>query len=130
MGWVANATPRPLYPRRRPGTHCVGGWVEPGPVWKVAENLVPNGVIPTELSLPTIYMYIYVHIYVCVCMYVCVYICIYIYIYTYIHTYIHTHINALMYIQKPKEFRYYVTVDFLLYFYFRLRHNHQHFRAK
>ena len=24
-GW---STPRPLYPRERPGTHCVGGWVE------------------------------------------------------------------------------------------------------
>ena len=27
MGWVVNATPRPLYPRERPGTHCIGGWV-------------------------------------------------------------------------------------------------------
>ena len=29
MGWVVNATPRPLYPRKRPGTHCTGGWVDP-----------------------------------------------------------------------------------------------------
>ena len=29
MGWVGNATPRPLYPLERPGTHCVGGWVDP-----------------------------------------------------------------------------------------------------
>ena len=29
MGWVVNATPRPLYPRERPGTHCIGGWVSP-----------------------------------------------------------------------------------------------------
>ena len=28
-GWVVNATPRPLYPRERPGTHCIGGWVDP-----------------------------------------------------------------------------------------------------
>ena len=28
-GWVVNATPRPLYPRERPGTHCIGGWVGP-----------------------------------------------------------------------------------------------------
>ena len=28
-GWVVNATPRPLYPRERPGTHCTGGWVGP-----------------------------------------------------------------------------------------------------
>jgi hypothetical protein len=24
---VVKATPRPLYPRERPGTHCTGGWV-------------------------------------------------------------------------------------------------------
>ena len=28
-GWVFNATPRPLYPRVRLGTHCKGGWVGP-----------------------------------------------------------------------------------------------------
>ena len=27
MGWVANATPRPLYPRETAGAPCVGGWV-------------------------------------------------------------------------------------------------------
>jgi len=27
MGWVVTPTPRPLYPRERPGTHCTGGWV-------------------------------------------------------------------------------------------------------
>ena len=27
MGWVVNATPRPLYPQERTGTHCIGGWV-------------------------------------------------------------------------------------------------------
>ena len=29
MGWMVNATPRPLYPQERPGTHCTGGWVDP-----------------------------------------------------------------------------------------------------
>jgi len=29
MGWVVNATPRPLYPRERRGTHCIGDWVDP-----------------------------------------------------------------------------------------------------
>jgi len=29
MEWVVNATPRPLFPRERPGTHCIGGWVGP-----------------------------------------------------------------------------------------------------
>ena len=28
-GWVVSTTPRPLYPRKRPGTHCTGGWVGP-----------------------------------------------------------------------------------------------------
>jgi hypothetical protein len=28
-GWVVNATPRTLYPRDRPGTQCVGGWMCP-----------------------------------------------------------------------------------------------------
>jgi hypothetical protein len=26
-GWLVNTTPRPLYPRDRPGTHCTGVWV-------------------------------------------------------------------------------------------------------
>ena len=29
MGWLANGTPRPLYPRERPGTYCIGDWVGP-----------------------------------------------------------------------------------------------------
>ena len=29
MGWVVNATPRPLHLRERPGTNCIGGWVGP-----------------------------------------------------------------------------------------------------
>jgi hypothetical protein len=28
LGWVVNAMPRPLYPRERPGTHYIGGWVD------------------------------------------------------------------------------------------------------
>ena len=43
MGWVVNATPQPLYPQERPGTHYIeAGWA-PGPVRTVAENLAPNG---------------------------------------------------------------------------------------
>ena len=26
-GWLVISTPRPLYPRERPGTHCIGGYV-------------------------------------------------------------------------------------------------------
>ena len=29
MGWVVNATPRPLYPRERPDTHFTEGWMGP-----------------------------------------------------------------------------------------------------
>jgi len=29
MGWIVKAIPRPLYPRERPGAHCIGGWVGP-----------------------------------------------------------------------------------------------------
>ena len=28
-GWVLSTTPRPLYSRERPGTHCTGAWVGP-----------------------------------------------------------------------------------------------------
>jgi len=28
-GGLVNATPRPLYSRERPGTHCIGGWLRP-----------------------------------------------------------------------------------------------------
>jgi hypothetical protein len=28
-GWVVKATPRPLYPWERPGTHCIGGRMGP-----------------------------------------------------------------------------------------------------
>jgi len=37
--------PATLYPRERPGTHCIGeaGWV-PGPIWAVAEKLAPTGI--------------------------------------------------------------------------------------
>jgi hypothetical protein len=40
MGWVVSATPRPLYPQGRPGTHYIGGWVGPrgssGRMWRIS----------------------------------------------------------------------------------------------
>ena len=39
-------TPAAL-PLVRPGVHCIGGWVVPGPVWTGAENLAR-----TELRSP------------------------------------------------------------------------------
>jgi hypothetical protein len=38
---MVNATPRPLCPGERPGTHCIGGWVGPR---AGAENLAPTGI--------------------------------------------------------------------------------------
>ena len=45
MGWVVNATPRPLYPRERDPVPIVqeAGWA-PGQVWKGAENLACSGI--------------------------------------------------------------------------------------
>jgi hypothetical protein len=37
--WVVSFPHRPLYPRRRaPGTHWMGGWVLPEPVWTTWRN--------------------------------------------------------------------------------------------
>ena len=41
---MVNATLRSLYPRERPGTHYIGGWRAPVPVWRKAENLAPTGI--------------------------------------------------------------------------------------
>ena len=45
MGWMVNATPLPLYPRKGPGTHCIGelGGSQ-GPVWTGAENIAPTEI--------------------------------------------------------------------------------------
>jgi hypothetical protein len=47
MGWVVNATPRPLYPQQWPGTHCIGGWVGRRESLAGAEN-----IDPTEIRSP------------------------------------------------------------------------------
>jgi len=51
MGWVVNATLRPLYSRERAPLPIVqeAGWI-PGPVWKGAENLAPTGIRFPESS--------------------------------------------------------------------------------
>jgi len=47
-GWFVNATPRPLYPRERPGTHCIGGWVGPraGSAYSRPHRSSPHPNIP------------------------------------------------------------------------------------
>jgi hypothetical protein len=42
--WVVNATPRPLYSRERPRTHCIRGWVGPRVGLCECENLAPTGI--------------------------------------------------------------------------------------
>jgi hypothetical protein len=48
MGWVVNATPRPLYPGKDavPSVWEVG-W-GPEPVWTGAENLAPTGILSPD----------------------------------------------------------------------------------
>jgi hypothetical protein len=64
MGWVVNATPRPLYPRERPGTHFTGGWVGPrAGVDRYGKSRPPPGFDPrtvqpvasryTDCAIPT-----------------------------------------------------------------------------
>ena len=64
MRWVVNATPRPLDPRERPGTHCIEGWVGPRAGLDGYEKSRPHRdsipgpsspyrvAIPNELSRP------------------------------------------------------------------------------
>jgi len=50
MEWVVNATPLPLYPRERPGTNCIGGWVGPqGRSGRVRKISLPPGFDPRNL---------------------------------------------------------------------------------
>jgi hypothetical protein len=48
MGWVVNATPRPLYLRGRPGTHCKGGWVGLRAGWTSAGHIASTGIRSPE----------------------------------------------------------------------------------
>jgi hypothetical protein len=74
MGWVVNATPRPLYPLKTDPVPIIqeDGWT-PGPVWTGAENLTPTGTrspdrphcsVRLEMNLhenfKINYMYIYI----------------------------------------------------------------------
>jgi hypothetical protein len=44
MRWMVNATTRRLYPRERPGTHCIGGSMGSRAAWTGAENLASTGI--------------------------------------------------------------------------------------
>jgi hypothetical protein len=63
-GRVVSTTPRPLYPRERPGTHCTEGWVGPRVGLDVCEKSRPHRDRPARsqslyrLSYPTPLYYI------------------------------------------------------------------------
>jgi hypothetical protein len=42
--WVVSTTLRPLYPRERPGTHCIEGWMGLGAGLDGTEILAPTGI--------------------------------------------------------------------------------------
>ena len=51
-GWVINATPRPLYPQGRPGTHCGEGWVGPrADLYRCGKSCPRRDSIPGPSSL-------------------------------------------------------------------------------
>ena len=56
MGWVVNATPRPLYPRQWPGTQPEAG-LSLRAVWTGAENLSPTGIRSPGLCMRSQLLY-------------------------------------------------------------------------
>jgi len=50
MGWVANATPRPFYPRKRAGTSCIGGGESPRAGLDGCENVAPPRIDPRTVQ--------------------------------------------------------------------------------
>jgi hypothetical protein len=57
MGWVVNATPRPLYPRERPGTHCIGSWVGLRARWTGTENFASTGIRSPDRPARSVSLY-------------------------------------------------------------------------
>ena len=59
MGWVVIATPRPFYPRERPGAHCIGGWLSPRAGLdgcgksRPHRDSIPGPSSPLQVAIPT-----------------------------------------------------------------------------
>ena len=59
MGWVLNATPRPLYLKQRPGTRRTEGWVGPraglhgGGKSRLNRDSTPGPSSPQRAAIPT-----------------------------------------------------------------------------
>jgi hypothetical protein len=80
MGWVVNATPRPIYPRERPIVQDAGS--APGPIWTGAENLATTGIRSPDRPARSESLYLLSHPGPPVRMghkivYVCIYVCNY-----------------------------------------------------
>jgi hypothetical protein len=60
-GFVVSITPRPPLPRKRPGTHCTGGWVGPGAGLGRCGESRPAGIRSSDLPArsETLYRLIY-----------------------------------------------------------------------
>jgi hypothetical protein len=48
---VVSTTPRPLYPGKRPGTHCIGSWV--GEKSRSHRDSIPGPPSPQPVAIPT-----------------------------------------------------------------------------
>jgi hypothetical protein len=48
---VVSTTPRPHFPRERPGTHCIGGWVGPRVCLDVCEKSRPHRFLKLNWTL-------------------------------------------------------------------------------
>jgi hypothetical protein len=55
--WVVSTTPRPLYPQKRPGTHCTGGWVGPRAGLDVWEKILTPPVFDPRTVEPVVSRY-------------------------------------------------------------------------
>ena len=59
-GWLVSTTPRPLYPRERPGTCCTGGWVGPRAGLdgcgksRPHRDSIPGPSSPWRVAIPTV----------------------------------------------------------------------------
>ena len=125
---MVNATPWPLYPQERPGTHCIGGWVGPragldgcgkSPPTRIRSPDHPAHRIPVGIThkFPVtkgnfcclLKMLSFAPVYFCYisypslkcwwCFFVCTYSAFLLFIiYLYQHTHTHTHTHTHIYI--------------------------------
>jgi len=57
MGWVVNATPWPLYPREKPGSQCIGGWLSPRATLEGVQKILPATGFDPQTAQPIASLY-------------------------------------------------------------------------